>query len=717
MRQSKYDFMQEITVPTHISSALARLRVQSNVNQAAVARAMGVDQSKISRIENGETSLTPAEVESYLQGVGKPPAIAYLDYLKKQWRFLDRPDYENTQLDAIWAAEQQLQQLDRFEQKHNPPKAVRGEIDMHRQSLQDAAKFLTRRDHQIAFVGTIGIGKTTALSFAAGLAAKDTKATLAHRVLLETGSGRTTICEVQVKSGPTWGITIDPWPDEEIYRLVGDLCEALTQRQQGTSPEERKSIPQELQRALRNMAGLASVARKTEDGKRRDPAIELTQSTGSIEELRSEFAERLKLWKRTTREIWVGKTEAQPEEWLRQTFGKINKGQLPDVSLPRRVTVILPFDLLDQSLYDLTLIDTRGVDETALRPDIRENLDNGRVLTVLCSAFNSAPDPAMLRLIEHIAETSGERILTERVAMLVLARPGEAAQTKDDTGETVLSDNDGYELKRDHAREALRRFAADVPVLFFNATIVDDTVEFNKELLALIQRLRDRQVQRIQEITVAAEKLITNHKVAAAALVRQDVVRRLRILRGQHTNLSDRLNPAHNLLVNLLQSQHASTIWATTRRQGGWYNFNVYYALGSGAAREAKRRTNAAFSELNGLVQNMLGDPDLKSAHPFLSEVLANATEWKETFLETVHRAAAETFRPALQDDLQFWSKCQERWGAGPGYKDDIGGSLRKWFEAPAREHLHRALEDRTIAAWEDAVLSPLRALCTDGGN
>jgi hypothetical protein len=158
-------------------------------------------------------------------------------------------------------------------------------------------------------------------------------------------------------------------------------------------------------------------------------------------------------------------------------------------------------------------------------------------------------------------------------------------------------------------------------------------------------------------------------------------------------------------------------VWATTRRQGLWYNLNVYHALGEGAAAEAKRRSQLSFDALEEHLNNMLGKKDFRSSHPFLREIRKNVALWKESFVDRVQREATETFRPPLQDDIAFWNRCRERWGGGGGYIKDIGTTFREWFEEPNREHLHKLLESKTAQAWEQEVLDPLRALCSDSDD
>jgi len=116
-------------------------------------------------------------------------------------------------------------------------------------------------------------------------------------------------------------------------------------------------------------------------------------------------------------------------------------------------------------------------------------------------------------------------------------------------------------------------------------------------------------------------------------------------------------------------------------------------------------------------LNNMLCDRELETAHAFLGEIRTKAKEWNESFLESVGRAGQETFRPALQDDSALWSACEDRWGGGPGYRQEVAAMIRSWFEAPERAHLHKALEGKVKMAWQGEVLRPLRELCTEAGG
>jgi transcriptional regulator with XRE-family HTH domain len=706
-------------LPTDIGATLTKLRQEARQTQSDLASKLRVDQSRISRIEKGEVIPGASEVRAYLKGLKTKDAQSYLDFLLKEWRFIERPNQSNPNFDELWSAECQLNMLDSFEKSHELPRPLRAEISMHRQTITRTADFLNNLNHDVSFVGDIGVGKTTALCFISGLLLPGPGAAL-EKVALETGGGGTTICEVQVKRGPAFGIVIQPESELEIYTIVGELCSGLKAgvEEEPTNPAEtKKGVGRELDRALRNMSGLARTTERAPDGKRlmRDPAAELAKQLATVDELRSEFVAKLRLRERTTRELWYVETpKISPLKWIRDTFININNGRLPDVSLPRRLDILVPEPLLVESSFTIGVVDTKGVDDTAIRPDLKARLDDPRTLTVLCSSFNSAPDTTMQRFVEHAIQTGAERVLAERVMLLILPRPGEARAMKDDAGQVAEIDQDGYELKSEQVAATLTRIGApNIPIEFFNAT-ADEPSAVGQTILQRIEYMRRVQAERIQSLKRTVESLIKNHEIAAAEAVRAEIIRQLSIFIKNHSRIGERSRPTHNDLITAFQTINARSVWATARRQGLWHNFDIYYYLGSGAASDAKRRVQSIFQELNGLLTNMLADSELKTGFEFLSEIRTNVEYWKEKFLEAVKRDGQETFRPALQDDTKFWAECEERWGQGIGYRRDIGDMMREWFET--RDKLQKTVDNKVRLAWRREVIGPLRELCNESG-
>ncbi|WP_460028958.1 hypothetical protein, partial [Methyloparacoccus murrellii] len=105
---------------------------------------------------------------------------------------------------------------------------LRRQIEKHRDALIRAANFLTRTAHNIAFIGDIGVGKSTAISFIFELLTPQTASDKPsiHRTALETGAGGTTICEIHIKNGPEYGVSVLTLTDSEVRDLVADFCAA-----------------------------------------------------------------------------------------------------------------------------------------------------------------------------------------------------------------------------------------------------------------------------------------------------------------------------------------------------------------------------------------------------------------------------------------------------------------------------------------------------------
>src|SRR3954468_17456052 len=109
--------------------------------------------------------------------------------------------------------------------------------------------FIRHKEHGIAFIGEIGVGKTTALSFVTNLVTKNKGEE--PESIFPTGSGRTTVCEVAIKIAPAFGIAVDCLTEDQIRRLVTDLVNGLKYGKNG--------LPSELERVIRSMADLRRV--------------------------------------------------------------------------------------------------------------------------------------------------------------------------------------------------------------------------------------------------------------------------------------------------------------------------------------------------------------------------------------------------------------------------------------------------------------------------
>jgi transcriptional regulator with XRE-family HTH domain len=703
-----------------LGQTLAELRKAADLTQTDIARSLNVDQSRVSRIEKGDVIPADTEINVYLSAIGTRDALAYSVFLKQDWQILECPsNWRHPQLDALYKAETYLQKIENFISKPDGSSFLMREADTYRQGLLREAEYLISLQHSISYVGDIGVGKTTAVCELTGLVIPQ-EAQIDRQSVLSTGGGGTTVCEVRIRQGLNFGIIVEPVPEQEIYKLVEDLCTNLNDSTAEEQENQQRGVFKEIERTLRNMTGLVRPkSRKGADGKIEkpiDPIIELAKECDNNQEaLHWKVAERLHLWKRTRRDIWLeGTSQQQGLEWLKRTFADINYGRHKEFSLPQRIDVIVPNNVLHSSHYELEIIDTKGVEGTAIRPDIQARLDDERTLTMLCSRFNDAPNTSIQLLIEHLTKTRSKEVLEDRVILLILPRKGEASVMQDDTGNPVETDEEGYGEKQYQVQTRFQSIGGgSIPIYFLNVE-KDDPKLISTALIERLEKLRKARLEQISNLITKIDYLFENQETELVLAAQRDVNKSLKIFVNQNRKLPSNMWPVHDYLLRAVQFAHAGTVWATTRRRGTWYNLNVYFLLGEGARADAQSRSQQAFNGLRELVKNKLDDQELQPVHKFLGAILDNLDLWHKSFLEAAQRAGVQTFAATLKES-DIWAKSTAIWGSGGGYRQEVIDLIKRWFDDSQQKHLHHLLNTRIEMAWSEEVLEQLEKLTDDG--
>ncbi len=693
-----------------IGRCLSEARGEAKLTQKQVAESLGVHQSRISRLEQGEGA-DRSEYHRYLEVIGTTEAQRLSQALSVEWKHLPRPSLRHPDLGVLIDTECALERLDSFRQGPSIPQVLAGQADLLFRRLQGFGDFLLRLEHRITYVGEIGVGKTTAACRQAGLVLDAGTAHDLRGMLLDTGGGRTTLCDVLVRTGERFALQVDPVPDEEVYRYVAELCRAIMERKDGeavgaSAVDYRPA--EEIERALRNMADLLRPTRRKGGPPVVDPAATLASSFGKLEDFQAEFASRLTLWRRTRRSIHFEGADPQAgRQWLRDTFTQINNGRHADFSLPGRIVLTVPFDLVSGTPFEISLTDTRGVDGSAIRPDIVAQLKDRRALLVLCSKWGSAPDPSLQELLKHVADTEVDPALLSRVVVLVLARAGDALSMRHDSGESAADIDDGYEIKKAHVEDALQRIdLLGVDVTLFDAAS-DDPGELTAFLGGKIATLRGAQAGAARQTIDAVDQMLRNVEKAQALAALAAIGNELTIFADRHARLREARRPVHNRLLEAIRTRHPRTVWATTRRAGTFWNFDAYQHLGDGASAEAKRRAGQVIAGLREIIANKLADPEMESAHGFLGQLLDDIDRWESDFVRAARHHAVSVFKPVLADAADLWGRCEGMYGVRAPYRVAVADEIGAWFEA--REELQDEIDRRVQRGWRTSVLEPLR--------
>lgn len=695
---------------------LSQARERAGMKQAELARKISWSPAVLSRVENGERSLAEAELQTILETIGTSETLKLQQVLRREWQVLPQPALDHPDQDLLWSAEQIVQQLVALREQPDVRRAFERRLSEYIADIQDIAARIMKRSFQIAFIGPIGIGKSTAICHATCLEVAGPENEPPAPVL-EAGAGGITICEVHLRTGPAYGLLIEPRSDDEIRTDVTDFAEHI----KGTAPlpdetheadGDTQGISKEIERAVRNMAGLR-IRREKGSGRkitRRDEAKELGETMANVRELVVEVLARMELHKRDRRDIWYNASCGKPPlVWLKDTFESINNGRHPEFTLPRRIEVIVPDQLLGKSAVMVRIVDTKGIDQTAARADLEGHLDEPHTLAILCSGFNDAPAAAPRLLLER-AKDAGIRTLQTHTALLVLPRPNEAMAVKDEAGIKVESAEEGYELKGEQISMALQPMGlADLAVDFFNAheDAPKQLQEFLHERIALVQQtFRDQMV----EVTTQAHNLLLNQEQAQVHEVVRNAAKMLRSWTEKNIVVAQPNAHVQDSLMEQIARGHPGTIRATVRREGEWLNLSYSHHLGYGARRVAAHALGQKIERFAGICETMVDNSEYAEAQDLLGQAERVLRTAYEELLRKVQLMGQTSFQDELRVDSGFWQECMDEWGKGSGYRSRIEKDNRQWFQADRRREIEGELHGLIQREWEQA-LSRMTAL------
>jgi hypothetical protein len=306
-------------------------------------------------------------------------------------------------------------------------------------------------------------------------------------------------------------------------------------------------------------------------------------------------------------------------------------------------------------------------------------------------------------------KTFSERVDTGKVSILALPRSGEARATKDDHGELVLTDGEGYEFKK---MQVATELSADdlggIPMMFFNVES-DDPKALRAELSTQLKRMRKSVEERLFDLCAAIQEIIEKHETQALTAAVEEVANRLKSFLRGNRSLGAREQLAYSEAINTIKGvRYAATLWASTRRNGEYSGLNVVHLIGVGAARDTHQGSEAWFKALAAFLNSLKADEGLSLAERTIDQIAEGAAASKLAFLDAVQDAGVETYRePVTQAPV--WPDCAGEWGRGPGFKMRVVARLEKWFAS--RNDLKDRLEEIVNKQWEQTVILPLLRL------
>lgn len=576
---------------------------------------------------------------------------------------------------------------------------------------QDSVSYLSNEVHRVAFIGDVGVGKTSAICNVLDLL--DNK-----KPILSTGSGRTTLCEVEIISSEILKIEIEPHSKEEVKNYINDFALYLWSLKEGGNNTNKNSsfdsfkLSAEIERALRNMLGLLKSNEKDDNGKRvrKDAARDFSIEFSNAEDLNTALLSRMDFDKRS-KVCFENIEEIDQNTWLHATFKSINNATRPDVSLAKRIVMTIPYPMFSAVDFTLNVIDTKGVDNTVNRRDLDECLTDDRTVSVICSSFNDAPNKSMVELLKGAKETGLVDRINSEIILLILDRAGEAENIMG-SSDTVEDKEEGREIREEQIEsDLLQKFNLSTLDIQFLDSFTDDVDNFKAHLAHKVELLRLKHLNRLDEIESAVNEIESEIQSQTAREAKKQVKNTLAPWLDNAMQYKPALNEFFLPLISDISGPgNASSIRASVNRKGEWQNLDYYQILARGAKTQIVGQIDKFRTELVVLINNMLSQNDLQPAYALLKQLKLTTDKYLEGIYQHVYAKGRAVYESDLKNDLHLWGELYSQWGRGSGYKARIATGSSSWFQAKQYAHYEQQVTDKAVEGW-DKYITEIRQL------
>ncbi len=617
--------------------------------------------------------------------------------------------------------------------------------------------------YDLVFIGQVGAGKTTSichlfnLTYPAETTTKGRKRTVI-RDLLPTGSGKTTLCELIITPDQSSFFEIEPYSEADLRQIVRDYCTYVWYRAgKRADADEIEPLSAELDRAVGNVVALRAPsarakarsdttsgqpgvdhdpgddappqAESDESSSQPDSAIPSASNTLDRDAFAAPFDEtqfeaffeavwaRGSMAHRTRTQITPSQPFATAHEetvWLAQTARKINTALLPDIPIPRKVTIHIGPALLDLRHHQRigSIIDTKGLDVGSSRQDVARYLRQDNALCLFTDRFDHAPDGVVPLMEQYLTPESQD--MHTRSAIFIMPRGEEPEKNVTASGEPAGDWDEGCALRHSHIEAALTgkvKFVSE-NILFYDAmrfyqdggislapyvdiSSVSDPAEIAD---ARQQAIRDMQADK-QRVFTDMEHVITRREQGLWHEVRHIRQAVDKIQAGGGLNEADRMlirlaqqevdalrardfSAAHDFTAQFLSwlaTQHPMRLRAINNRFGEYEGrrINIYFTAGQYATDLARTTLRKDKDKILARFQDMVDNASVRSdIEPFVQQFTRDIDASFETLVLLIGTAVethlCENLLAPLTLDNPFWADVQSLFGKGSGYKQRV---------------------------------------------
>ena len=240
----------------------------------------------------------------------------------------------------------------------------------------------------------------------------------------------------------------------------------------------------------------------------------------------------------------------------------------------------------------------------------------------------------------------------------------------------------------------------DFSVQFFNSH-EDEAEGIRAQVGARVQAMFDGYRQTTRQLVEDARTLLANFEDEQT----QEIVRQAMLMVRNWVATNGHLRPAGSIegsLMRQVEVAHPSTLHATTRRRGGWYNLDFSHHLSYGARLVVSAMLREKMKSFEEHCRTFLAAPENEPARPLLDQAQRAMARTHKKLAKRAQLHGEMWFHDEMEPDDPHWKKGVERWGKGEGYMLDVIRFNRHWFsEKPRANERLAAMAERK---WQEAL-------------
>jgi len=610
--------------------------------------------------------------------------------------------------------------------------------------VKDVEKSLKIEKYKIVFIGTIGAGKTTAISHLFNLTSivdKTIKRGNKSRTikvvepLFSTGSGRTTICEVEIKSSQNTYIQIEPYTRDELKREIEEFCESFYKED-----SQKNILSIELERAVRAIIKLKETTKRYRDEngeisiKKIDYAKEKAQELSSVDKF-IEYALREaeldnRVYTLSESKISFDKLKDKDEKiWLKNNFSKINRGNISHFSIPKKINIYIDKEVFGESSLDIfdSVIDTKGIDENPIREDLINYIEDENTICIFTSSYNDAPETNIRELITYSLSKKSKKY-KDKFITLVMPKNNEPENENDANGDR----EQGIAIKKSIIKKVFKNMRLEFNndnILFYDALefydltgqidrgYEDDIQETKDELIDNIKNIIKKRKENLQQEIIDVEDNISGIKEVSSLSEKEEkdidnLIQKLKNIRDLNKRVPSFIyNDFVNNYIDYYSTRYRAwnTKDAIHRRYGIFpeRGYSTYYdakVVAEGLTKDdmLQKFTNELKKEVEELIDDL--GRDVKTISDLTPEIKRVFEQEYDNFLSKVGQGV-KTFLEEENKNRYFWLELIERRGKGRGYNNDVAKIFHdKLMSFPNALDINGVFQDYTEEEWENLI-------------